>query len=89
MVLPHSALQTGQYSKWRSGAWQAKSIGSGKGRQPGRVLSVDFSHKMAWDLEGLEPNSFFPVPASVVFARRISEAGKATELGRRGGALAG
>ena len=71
MVLPHSALQTGQYSKWRSGAWQAKSIGSGKGRQPGRVLSVDFSHKMAWDLEGLEPNSFFPVPAAVVFARNL------------------
>ncbi len=67
MVLPHSALQTGQYAKWRTGAWQAKSIGSGKGRQPGRVLSVDFSHKMAWDLEGLEPNSFFPVPAAVVF----------------------
>ena len=71
MVLPHSALQTGQYSKWRSGAWQAKSIGSGKGRQPGRVLSVDFSHKTAWDLEGLEPNSFFPVPAAVVFARNL------------------
>ena len=80
MVLPHSALQTGQYAKWRTGAWQAKSIGSGKGRQPGRMLAVDFGHKTAWDLEGLEPNSFFPVPASVVFARRISEAGKATEL---------
>ena len=23
MVLPHSALQTGQYAKWRSGAWHA------------------------------------------------------------------
>ena len=80
MVLPHSALQSGQYTKWRTGAWQAKSTGSGKGRQPGRVLSVDFSHKMAWDLEGLEPNTFFPVASSVVFARRISEAGKATEL---------
>ena len=80
MVLPHSALQTGQYAKWRSGAWQAKSIGSGKGRQPGRVLSVDFSHKMAWDLEGLEPNTFFPMPASVVFAQRTSEAGKASPL---------
>ena len=80
MVLPHSALQTGQYAKWRSGAWQAKSIGSGKGRQPGRMLAVDFGHKTAWDLEGLEPNSFFPVPAAVVFARRSGEGGKATPL---------
>ena len=35
---------------------------------------------MAWDLEGLEPNTFFPVPASVVFARRSGEDGKATPL---------
>ena len=83
MVLPHSALQTGQYAKWRTGAWQAKSIGSGKGRQPGRMLAVDFGHKTAWDLEGLEPNSFFPVPASVVFARRSGENGKATPLAGR------
>ncbi len=80
MVLPHSALQTGQHSKWRTGAWQTKSIGSGKGRQPGRILAVDFGHKTAWDLEGLEPNTFFPVPASVVFARRSGEDGKATPL---------
>ena len=25
MVMPHSALQTGQHSKWRTGSWQAKS----------------------------------------------------------------
>ena len=25
MVMPHSALQTGQYTKWRTGAWQAAS----------------------------------------------------------------
>ena len=80
MVMPHSALQTGQHSKWRTGAWQTKPIGRGRKRTAGRVLSVDFDHKMAWDLEGLEPNTFFPVPASVVFARRSGEDGKATPL---------
>ena len=80
MVMPHSALQAGQYTKWRTGAWQATSSGRGRNRIPGRILAVDFSHKTAWDLEGLEPNTFFPVPASVVFARRTGEAGKATPL---------
>ena len=60
--MPHSALQAGQYSKWRSGRWQARRGGSG--------LTADFSFKTAWDLEQLQPNTFFPVPASVVFARR-------------------
>ena len=60
--MPHSALQTGQYSKWRSGRWQARRGGSG--------LTADFSFKTAWDLERLQPNTFFPVAASVVFARR-------------------
>ena len=63
MVMPHSALQAGQYSKWRSGAWRA-------GRSGAAVL-VDFSYRRAWDLERLEPNNFFPVPASVVFAKRV------------------
>ena len=80
MVMPHSALQTGQHTKWRTGAWQTKPVGRGRNRTPGRVLSVEFDHKMAWDLEGLEPNTFFPVPASVVFARRSGEDGKATPL---------
>ena len=80
MVMPHSALQAGQYTKWRTGKWQAKSTGRGRNRTPGRVLSVDFGHKTAWDLEGLEPNNFFPVPASVVFARRTGEEGKAAPL---------
>ncbi len=61
-VLPHSALQAGQHSKWRSGVWRA-------GRR-GPAINVDFTHKPAWDLERLEPNTFFPVPASVVFARK-------------------
>ena len=63
-VLPHSALQAGQYSKWRSGQWRA--------RKSGPSVSVDFTFKPAWDLEQLKPNSFFPIPASVAFARKLS-----------------
>ena len=29
---------------------------------------MDFTYKKAWDLERLEPNTFFPIPASVVSA---------------------
>ena len=72
MVLPHSALQTGQYAKWRTGTWR-----------PRRYLpdfTVKFDYKMAWDLEGLDPNDFFPVPASVVFAKRTAKIGDAAPL---------
>ena len=61
-------------------AWRAEPSGSGKNRAPVRVLTVDFGYKTAWDLERLEPNTFFPVPASVAFARRSGEDGKATPL---------
>ena len=64
MVMPHSALQAGQYTKWRTGEW--KSTLGGRGNV--RIMAVDFTYKTAWDLEQLEPNTFFPVPASVVFA---------------------
>ena len=64
-VLPHSALQAGQYSKWRSGQWRA--------RKTGPSVQVDFTFKTAWDLERLRPNSFFPIPASVAFARKLSQ----------------
>ena len=46
-------------------------------------MAVDFSHKTAWDLEKLEPNTFFPVPASVVFAKRLGEDGRAKPLAGR------
>ena len=69
-VLPHSALQAGQYSKWRTGQWQSPPTGRGKNRASDFILSVDFAQKTAWDLERLEPNTFFPVPASVVFASK-------------------
>ena len=75
MVMPHSALQTGQYRKWRTGLWNS--------RQQMRTLSVDFGVKRAWDLERLEPNTFFPVPSSVAFARRTGEVGEATALSGR------
>ena len=80
MVMPHSALQTGQYARWRTGTWRAKSKGRGRKRTKGRTLAVDFSFKMAWDLEGLEPNDFFPVPACVVFSQRTGDLGDATAL---------
>ena len=72
MVMPHSALQTGQHAKWRKGEWQD--------RVHLTTLSVDFSHKTAWDLEGLTPNNFFPIPASVAFARRLGVAHKGVPL---------
>ena len=82
MVMPHSALQTGQYSKWRTGQWKSKGATG---------LVADFGWKTAWDLEGLEPNTFFPVPASVVFARRRrhGEQSFGSAAGRGSGALAG
>ena len=64
-VLPHSALQGGQYAKWRSGQWRA--------RKAGPSVQVDFTIKPAWDLEQLKPNSFFPIPASVAFARKLDQ----------------
>ena len=70
MVMPHSALQTGQYSKWRGGKWLS-SFDS---------VLVDFGFKTAWDLERLQPNTFFPVPASVVFAERVGVIGAESPL---------
>ena len=71
-VMPHSALQAGQYSKWRTGAWRASDRL--------HTLSVDFGYKTAWDLAKLEPNTFFPVAASVVFARYDGRAGESDPL---------
>lgn len=63
MVLPHSVLRSGQHLKWRGGYWEAK-IKDNK-----CAISVDFHAKTPWDLDNLEPNSFFPMPSSVVFAQ--------------------
>ena len=80
MVMPHSALQAGQYTKWRTGNWHSKPRGRGRNRASDFTLAVDFSFKSAWDLEGLEPNTFFPVPASVAFARRMGGADEALSM---------
>ena len=80
MVLPHSALQSGQYAKWRTGVWESRPVGRGRNRVPGRTLAVNFGHKEAWDLERLEPNTFFPIVSCVVFAERIGENTQGTAL---------
>ena len=80
MVLPHSALQSGQYAKWRSGAWESRPIGRGRNRVAGRRLAVNFGRKAAWDLEKLEPNTFFPVASCVAFAERRGENSEGTAL---------
>ena len=56
MVLPHSALQAGQYRLWRSGRWG--------------LTEVELDRRQPWDLERIEPNDFFPVPSCVAFARK-------------------
>ena len=66
MVMPHSTLQAGQYSRWRTGAWRTKSTT--------QSVRVNFEFKTAWDLEKLDPNTFFPIVSSVVFAERLSQA---------------
>ena len=70
MVMPHSALQAGQHARWRKGEWTAG----------GFRLPVDFGYKTPWDLEQLKPNTFFPIPASVAFARRLGVDRKGTPL---------
>jgi len=80
MVLPHSALQAGQYAKWRTGTWEQAARGRGRNRVPGRTLAVNFAHKSAWDLERLEPNTFFPIASCVAFAERMGENTDGTAL---------
>ena len=80
MVMPHSALQTGQYAKWRTGLWQSKLRGRGRNRSPDFTLSVEFDYKQSWDLERLEPNTFFPIPSCVVFAQSTGDSGVANPL---------
>ena len=63
MVLPHSVLRSGQHLKWRTGFWQPKASSSQ------REVAVDFTIKKPWDLDNLDPNSFFPIASAVVFAK--------------------
>ena len=73
MVMPNSALISEHYRKLLSGEWSALD--------KSRTLYVDFSFKKPWDLERLNPNTFFPNTSSVIFARRVGEDGKGTSLG--------
>ncbi len=82
MVLPHSALQSGQYAKWRTGKWEQRAL-TPKGnlsKKVERALSVNLGYKKAWDLEKLEPNTFFPVASCVAFAQRVGVDGGAEPL---------
>ena len=74
MVMPHSALQAGQYTKWRGGAWRPRS------KTSMYSVRVNFGVKPAWDLEKLDPNTFFPIASSVVFAERKPESERETPL---------
>ena len=65
MVLPHSTLRSGQHLKWRSGNWVGKENGCEYS------VDMDFGVKDPWDLDNLDPNTFFPMPASVVFAQLL------------------
>ena len=64
MVLPHSALRTGQHLKWRSGNYRRK----GGRNAPGIGLNLRIQEP--WDLDNVVPD-FFPMPASVVFAEYV------------------
>ena len=64
MVMPHSALRTGQHLKWRIGTYKRK----GGHNAPG--IGLNFKVHEPWDLDNVGPD-FFPMPASVVFAQYI------------------
>ena len=64
MVLPHSALRSGQHLKWRRGHYRQKA-----GRNAPSI-SLNLRVHEPWDLDNVIPD-FFPMPASVVFAQYI------------------
>lgn len=69
MVMPHSALFAGHYAKWRTGEWGD--------------VAVDMSVSQPWDLERVDPNTFFPVPACVAFARKVDASSGAKRMSGR------
>ena len=72
MVMPHSALRTGQHLKWRGGNYKRTG-----GRNTPSV-GLNFRVHEPWDLDNVVPD-FFPMPASVVFAH-YTGAGQGTAL---------
>ena len=61
MVMPHSALRTGQHLKWRIGTYKHKGGRNASG------IGLNFQVHEPWDLDNVGPD-FFPIPASVIFA---------------------
>ena len=64
MVMPHSALRTGQHLRWRSGNYRPK------GGRNAPNIGLNLRVHEPWDLDNVVPD-FFPMPASVVFAQYI------------------
>ena len=64
MVMPHSALRTGQHLKWRSGNYKRK------GGKNAPSIALNFRSQEPWDLDNVVPD-FFPIPASVVFSQYL------------------
>ena len=64
MVMPHSALRTGQHLKWRGGNYKRK------GGKNAPSIALNFRSQEPWDLDNVAPD-FFPMPASVVFSQYV------------------
>ena len=64
MVMPHSALRTGQHLKWRGGNYKRK------GGKNAPSIALNFRSQEPWDLDNIVPD-FFPMPASVVFSQYV------------------
>ena len=60
-------------ARCRPGITPSGAAGGGRAGTLGPSVQADFTVKPAWDLERLKPNDFFPVPASVVFARKLPQ----------------
>ena len=67
MVMPHSALRTGQHLKWRSGRYKQK------GGRNAPSIGLNLRIHEPWDLDNVGPD-FFPMPASVVFGSYLGVA---------------
>ena len=80
LVMPYSALRTGQHLKWRSGRYKQK------GGRNAPSISVNMKVREPWDLDNVVPD-FFPMPASVVFAQYdgVRRSGNAAGAGNRAG----
>ena len=80
MVMPHSALQTGQHAKWRTGTWLGKAKRQWKkphaGTRPVRLTSAT---RLAWDLERVGTQHLLPGPCvRSICPKRTGEDGNAS-----------